>query len=182
MKIPVTIFSIFSGVALLALFGAGLTYVITFVNVLINLPLTCFFTGLLVLPTAIAFLFSFIQGIVLLIQLTKQFLIDPLLNANVRNIAICDVYNYKLSITIILILFSLLNAALYLSQENIGIYCITVVLFLVYKFLISKADAGLSKMCKDSNDFVEKIRDMNNKYKDSENNNSNINNSKNNSD
>ena len=90
-----------------------------------------------------------------------------------RNIAICDVYNYEFVITTILILFSLLNAFLYLNEQNLVIYFSTIIFFVLYKTFIAKKGPGMSSECQKQEEFIEIVRDMNDMYKNNNNNNGN---------
>ena len=160
-KIPIAIMSIFSGVLLLSLMAGILFFVTNFINTFISLPMTSLMTGIITLPFGVAFVFAAIQSLVFLIQASKQFMIDPLLNGRMRNIAICDVYNYEMAITVILILFSLINAVTYLSSQNLGIYVTTIFFFVIYKMFIAKKSPGASQECQKQESFIDDIRDMN---------------------
>lgn len=161
MKIPIVLMTVFSSVMLLASMAGILFFITNFINTFISLPMTSIFTGVVTLPFAAACVFSAIQTFVFFIQATKQFMIDPLFNARMRNIAICDVYNYEMAITAILILFSIINAVTYLNSQNLGIYITTIFFFIVYKMFFAGKSPGASKECQLQEDFINDIRRMN---------------------
>lgn len=164
LKIPIAIMTIFGSVILLSLFTGALFFITNFINTFINLPVTSFFTGIVTLPLVVSFVFAAIQTLVFLIQASKQFMIDPIFNGRMRNIAICDIYNYEMAITVILILFSIINALVYLNSQNLGIYMTTIFMFVIYKMFLAKKSPGASQECQKQEKFLNQIRDMNDSY------------------
>ena len=175
-QIFTVIFSLIGGIIGIAIFIAAISFVTNAFNTFTHLPLTCFFTGLITLPLGVGLGFAALQTFVLILQLIKGLILDPLFNTNIRNIVSCDIFNYKTPIILILILFSLLNAVLYLKEDNLTTYVITVFVFLIYTFFISTSENKLSSTCEKSNIFVDNIKKMGEKYANNNNNANNANN------
>ena len=126
------------GILGFAIFIAIISFIINAFNTFTHLPITTFFTGFLTLPVAVGFVFALVQTLFIVLQLCKGLVLDPLLNSNIRNVVSCDIFNYKTPIVLIFIMFSLLNAVMYLSTENLATYVLTVVFFFIlYIFLFT---------------------------------------------
>ena len=169
-QIPIIIFSLTAGLFGMTTFIGMFSFIINGLNTLTHLPITCFFTGIITLPFCVGFVFSMLQSLIIMLQLGKGLIFDPLFNTNIRNIVACDIVNYKTPIILILIMFSILNAVMYLNLENLIIYVITVVFFLLYTFFISSSGNEISSTCKKSNIFVDNIKKMGEKYTNNNNN------------
>lgn len=139
--------------------------------ILIFILLNLFIGGVYCTKTTIALmmtgfvpliLLAIIQAASFTAQIILNFLIDPVLRGDIRDLAICEMKNYRKGIIVILLLFTIVNSILYLSFNNMAVVTTLSMISALYTLVKTDNSAnqnnGVTK-CGLTKNILHKMRD-----------------------